>query len=156
MLTEDDRATPLGFFNLAEDYLEAAYVLGEHLRAGCFRGEVIKFVTFHAIELYLKAFLRKRGVSVVILERKFGHWFKKLIPACERHGLNFPDSTKGALLLAEGLRDPKETRYFRSTARPRIIPAGLFERALEIRNLVAPHFPSRLGGRPFENEAERS
>lgn len=149
MLTEDDRATPQGFFNFAEDYLEAGYVLRKHMRAGNHRGEVLKFTLFHAVEMYLKAYLRHRGVSITMLRsKKFGHSYKRLIPACEAQGLNVPAHIKANLYVAESLSDPLEARFFRSAARPRIDPNGLYNLALEVRGLVASHFVCL--SRPFD------
>ena len=57
-ITEEDRTNALGLFNSAECYRQAADILGtEHARALRF-DQPIRYLFYHAIELYLKAFLR--------------------------------------------------------------------------------------------------
>ena len=41
----------------------------------------------HAIELYLKAFLRLRGVGIDEVKNSFGHDFKKLVDEASSRGL---------------------------------------------------------------------
>jgi hypothetical protein len=57
-ITEEERTNALGLFNSAECYREAADILAsEHAKALSF-DHPIRYHFYHAIELYLKAFLR--------------------------------------------------------------------------------------------------
>jgi hypothetical protein len=94
-----DRAemtSPLGFFNFALSYRAA----GDKLRVCKLRAthphSPILFVYYHAIELYLKAFLRAQGLSVASLQ-DIGHKFNKLQRLCTQHHLDFDDKDEAVL-----------------------------------------------------------
>jgi hypothetical protein len=60
----------------------------------------------HAVELYLKAFLRLRGVGIEEVKNSFGHDFKKLVDEASSRGLSLGSvktetkpATNGALSL---------------------------------------------------------
>lgn len=73
-LTDDARTSPLGFFNVAESYWTAAVALEKAKLETTHPTSPISFLYYHAIELYLKAFLRMHGHSAKELRgRKFGH-----------------------------------------------------------------------------------
>src|SRR5207247_9385016 len=46
----------------------------------------------HAIELYLKAFLRLRGVGIEEIKNSFGHDFKKLVDEASSRGLSLVEA----------------------------------------------------------------
>ena len=70
-LTPEERTPPIGLFNYARSYWRSA----EQLRAS--KPDVthpdapISFLFYHAIELYLKAFLRSAGYDLDATERHF-------------------------------------------------------------------------------------
>lgn len=76
--TEDDRTTAVGLYHYARSYhdctkvLEAAQVRTTHKDAP------VSFLYFHAIELFLKAFLRLHGHTVEELEKRFRHDIKRM------------------------------------------------------------------------------
>jgi hypothetical protein len=88
---DDDRTSPLGLFNYARSYRGSA----EHLNAS--RLEVthaeapVTFLFYHAIELYLKAFLRLHGKTVEELRKALGHKVADLAGAAAKHGLSLDD-----------------------------------------------------------------
>jgi hypothetical protein len=67
---EDSRSNPLGFFNLAESYWSAAGALENAKLKTTHPNSPISFLYYHAIELYLKAFLRLHGHSAKELRSK--------------------------------------------------------------------------------------
>src|SRR5688572_28753547 len=71
---EDERTTPIGLFNVAVAYSNAADALvAAKLRTG-HADSPIRFLRYHAIELFLKSFLLLHGHSVGVLAgRRFGH-----------------------------------------------------------------------------------
>lgn len=89
---DDGRSSPLGFFNVAESYWAAAVAL-EKAKVKCTHpNSPISFLYYHAIELYLKAFLRMHGHSAKQLSgRKFGHNTCCLSERAAVLGLHFDD-----------------------------------------------------------------
>ena len=77
-IAEDEaRTTPIGIFNTAISYWKAADAL-EGLALKTPRNHApIRFLYFHALELYLKAYLRTHGYTVKRLE-EIGHSFKEM------------------------------------------------------------------------------
>jgi hypothetical protein len=87
---EDSRSSPLGFFNLAESYWRAAGALENAKLRTTHPNSPISFLYYHAIELYLKAFLRLHGHSAKELRsKKFGHRTCCLSERAANLGLRF-------------------------------------------------------------------
>ena len=78
-MSDDDRTTPLGLFNYARSYWQSAVLL-HHARAKVTHPDApVTLLLAHAIELYLKAFLRLRGVGIEEVRTTFGHDLKSLL-----------------------------------------------------------------------------
>ena len=78
-MSDDDRTTPLGRFNYARSYWQSAVLL-HHARAKVTHPDApVTLLLAHAIELYLKAFLRLRGVGIEEVRTTFGHDLKSLL-----------------------------------------------------------------------------
>jgi hypothetical protein len=91
-LTDDARSSPLGFFNLAESYWTAAVALENANLRTTHPTSPISFLYYHAIELYLKAFLRFHGHTPKELRgKKFGHKTCCLSERAGALGLHFDD-----------------------------------------------------------------
>jgi hypothetical protein len=73
----------------------------------------------HAIELYLKAFLRLRGVGIEEVRTSFGHDFKKLVDEASSRGLSLG---KEEIDIAAILTEKESIR------RSRYIETGYWER----------------------------
>jgi hypothetical protein len=110
---ENERTNSMGLFNTAEAYwmsaeaLEAAKVKVGHAN------HPLRFLYYHAIELYLKALLRQRH-SVQKLESRFRHDVKRMRKGAEALGLSITDEDRQVF---DKLRDPDvrlETRYIRT------------------------------------------
>ena len=72
-ITEEDRTNEVGFFNTAESYWKSATALYEANVKASHPLSPVLFLYYHAIELYLKAFLRGNGHSAKELRsNKFG------------------------------------------------------------------------------------
>jgi hypothetical protein len=77
---DESRTTSMGLFNLAEAYRMS----GEALMAAKIKTadaeSPVRFLYYHAIELFIKAFLRQHGHSVAVLSdpKRFGHMTTKL------------------------------------------------------------------------------
>ena len=86
----DASTTPLGLYYLACSYHEAARALTNARLKGSHPGSPISFLYFHAIELFLKSFLRLHGLTVADLSsRKFGHNLGAMRTRAAELGLKF-------------------------------------------------------------------
>ena len=78
-MSDDDRTTPLGLFNYARSYWQSGVLL-HHARAKVTHPAApVTLLLAHAIELYLKVFLRLRGVGIEEVRTTFRHDFKVLL-----------------------------------------------------------------------------
>ena len=78
MVTEEERASPIGFFLYGDSYLYSAKEL-KRLDLRCTHPHAPIYFLYHqSIELYLKAFLRQKGQLVRDIR---GH---KLVPLAEK------------------------------------------------------------------------
>jgi hypothetical protein len=87
-MTDDDRTGPLGLFNYARSYWQSGMLL-HHARAKVTHPDApVTLLLAHAIELYLKSFIRLRGVGTEEVKSSFGHDFKKLVEEASSRGLS--------------------------------------------------------------------
>jgi hypothetical protein len=114
-LTRDDRTSPTGLFNFAQSYWRSA----EHLRLQnlpvTHPSAPTTFLFCHAIELYLKAYLRSVGVTVDGL-KQYLHGVKKLGEAVQKRGLTLIDEDKEALALLSEYDNIIRSRYITTGA----------------------------------------
>ena len=82
----------------------------------------ICFLYYHAIELFLKAYLRAEGRSVRDLRTQYGHNAVKLRDEAKRHGLLFDDEDVAVMSYMSETDVVIETRFLRT---------GYFERPAE-------------------------
>jgi hypothetical protein len=120
-MNDDDRTTAIGLFNYARSYWRS----GVHLAA--LNLEVthpeapVTFLFYHAIELYLKAYLRSRNLTVKEL-RDIGHKVTSLAQEARRRGLFLDDEDQDVISLM-GETD--------TIIRSRYIVTGAFSRPAE-------------------------
>ncbi|TKA95756.1 HEPN domain-containing protein [Cereibacter changlensis] len=84
--TDDDRTNAMGLLNFAHSYWEAAVVLHNSPRLATHRDSPCDYLFYHAIELYLKAYLRLKGLTLEQLKEQ-GHSLQRLHNAAVREGL---------------------------------------------------------------------
>jgi HEPN domain-containing protein len=86
--SDDERTTSLRLFNMAEAFRRSAMVLeDEKKNVGVGHApDVVRFCYYHALELYLKALLRRKH-SVEALRNKYGHDLGRLLEAAKALGL---------------------------------------------------------------------
>lgn len=71
-MDDDERTNAMGLLSFAHSYWEAAVVLQNATRKAIHPDAPRDYLYYHAIELYLKSFLRLKGTTVRELER-MGH-----------------------------------------------------------------------------------
>jgi HEPN domain-containing protein len=140
---EDARTTAQGLFNFGDAYLASArQLLTANLHVP-FHDRPIRFMAYHAAELYLKAYLRAAGLTREEL-LKLGHSFRRLIPAAKKHGLElFPECSR-AFKFGEWTGDVIESRYIRVGKGRWVETKDLGHCAAQVRKAVRLH-PNRVG-----------
>ena len=115
----DELTTPIGLYNFACSYHQAARALEELKLRTTHPKSPVAFLYFHAIELFLKSFLRLHGHTVADLaSRKFGHDYTQLQKRATELDFFFMDED---LVVLEWLA--KSDMWIRS----RYIRTGYFE-----------------------------
>lgn len=96
----DDRTTDIGLFYYAHSYWASASELEIRRVNATHPDAPILFCYAHAIELFLKAYLRLNGLSVADLKR-IGHKLTDLSSAAKARGLHLDANDESALGLLE-------------------------------------------------------
>jgi hypothetical protein len=114
-MDEAARVTPLGLFNFAETYWTAAKALKRSKARSTHRESPIRFLYYHSIELYLKAFLRLNDLSPQELRsKKFGHSTRALTERAEKLGLDFDDEDRDVFALMSDTDAIIRSRYLQT------------------------------------------
>ena len=89
----------------------------------------VRFLYFHAIELFLKAYLRQRGLKEAVLKYKpYGHHLNVLATEAATQGLRV---TRRVQMICDGsaaFDDPFEARYLRTGAKFKFPPIACMRR----------------------------
>jgi HEPN domain-containing protein len=117
MTDDDDRTTPLGLFSYARSYWKSGVLLHNARAKVSHPDAPVTLLLAHAIELYLKAFLRLRGIGTEEVKSSFGHDFKKLVDEASSRGLalgNEENDIAAILTEQESIRRSRyiETGYY--------------------------------------------
>ena len=111
---ENERSSPQGYFNVADSYWASARVLiGKKLDAS-HQENVIRFLLYHAIECFLKAYLRSKGISIHDLAhpKKYGPKINRLSSKSIEFGLHIDDEDKEVFKLMSTGDTVIRSRYF--------------------------------------------
>jgi len=112
---EDDRTTAVGLYHYAVSYHEAARALTKANTNTTHPDSPIYFLNYHAIELFLKAYLRLAQISVAQLAgSKFGHKVERLGHRAVEAGLVLLDEDVEVLRLMEHTDIVIRARYIRT------------------------------------------
>jgi HEPN domain-containing protein len=88
---EAERSRPVAYFNFADTYWTAAKALRRSKAKASHKDSPVRFLYYHAIELYLKAHLRAHKIHPYDMRNKFGHDAGKLSAKSAELGLDFDD-----------------------------------------------------------------
>lgn len=117
---EAKRTTCMGLFNYAETYFRSARALNANKPKVTHPDDPVNFLFYHAIELYLKAYLRLKGHTPRELAgRKFGHSVGALSKRASELGQFLMDEDKEVLQSME---------HDDAVIRSRYIKVGAFRR----------------------------
>lgn len=109
-INDDERTNAVGLFNTARSYWHsAAHLNAAGLKVTHPQAPVI-FLFCHAIELYLKAYLRGMGSTVAHL-KKVGHCVADLAKAAAEHGLSLESEQSEILSHVDDADVAIEARY---------------------------------------------
>ena len=134
----DQRTTDVGLFMLAESYMICAVTLKENRPKGLRFNSPVEFLIFHAVELYLKSFLRRVGLSVLELSsRSYGHNFPKLMEEAGSRGLQLRCVDVARLQFSDEAELPIQTRYLVTGFKQVISLEDLIDTARNVRGPVA-------------------
>lgn len=106
-----ERSSPLGLFNYARSYWQAAVWLHGSAANVAYPDAPITLLMAHAIELYLKAYLLLHGVSADEAKHTFGHDFEKLLEAAHDRGLVLSDKDKAVATLLKEQESIRRSQY---------------------------------------------
>ena len=110
-MPEIDRTSAVALFNTARSFRRSAeYLLKGRLKEVTHPHKPVEFLFCHALELYLKAYLRATGSGVKALQRK-GHVFSKLLSTDKKRGLEVAPEDKAALRRLDDWDVAIEARY---------------------------------------------
>ena len=90
---DDERTNSMGLFNTAEAYWLSAMALEKANVKSGHADSPVRFLYYHALELYLKALLRQKH-SVDLIREKFGHKTRRLVKEAEKLGLVADDEDR--------------------------------------------------------------
>jgi hypothetical protein len=112
-VNDDERTNSMGLFNTAEAWRLSAIALQSAKVSHGFAEQPLRYLYFHALELYLKALLRQKH-SVATLEKKFSHKTKRLMREAQALGLIIEDRDAELLALMGDTDMVIEHRYIKT------------------------------------------
>lgn len=148
MEDEDERTTPIGLFHYANSYWQSATALQEADVKSSHPEVPIWFLYLHAVELYLKSYLRSHGISAQELRTKYGHRVCCLTDESRQRGLLLDDEDIEVFSLIVRM-DLMAVRYIRTGAFTRPTHEALYRTCNSLHNAVGnvlkeKGFPVRL------------
>ena len=137
-ITEEDRTNEVGLFNTAESYWKSAAALYEAKVKASHPLSPVLFLYYHAVELYLKAFLRGNGHSAKELRgKKFGHRICCLTDRASVLGLSFMDEDKEVFSMMGTTDALLRSRYIQTGAFSWPTPESLDRTCRGLRESIA-------------------
>ena len=111
---DEDRTNPTGLFNTAVSYWKSAAALERAKVKATHPDHPIRSLYYHAIELYLKAFLRQHHSVKELASKKFGHNTKKLSVRARELELSFHDEDQTVFAHLQNSDAVMQARYIRT------------------------------------------
>ena len=112
-INDNERTNSMGLFNTAEAWRLSALALQSAKVPSGHAEQPVRYLYFHALELYLKALLRQK-YSVDALEKKFRHKTKRIVQEVQALGLVIEDQDAALLSLMGDTDIVIESRYIKT------------------------------------------
>jgi HEPN domain-containing protein len=151
MMSADDRTTPFGLFNYARSYWQSAVHLHHAKVKVTHPDAAITLLLAHAVELYIKAYLRLQGLSAEDLKTSFGHDFRRLIDEGQARGLHFDEEDKEVAAILTEQESIRRSRYIETGSYTRPSLRALSAICKSLDQAVAAALAQ--AGHPVRNEA---
>lgn len=132
----DQDTTPIGLFNFAESYWQSAIALQKAQVRATHTGSVVWYLYYHAIELYLKAYLSGNGITLDELRNKYGHRVNRLVKKSNEFGLQFDDEDTAVFAFMTETDAVIDSRYLRVGYFTRPTHEALDRTCRSIRQLI--------------------
>jgi len=144
----EDRTTQIGLYNQACSYHLAARTLKNLRLRGTHPTAPVAFLYFHAIELFLKSFLRLHGHSVEELRKRFSHGYGAMRKRASALGFDFMNEDLVVLRYMERADAVIRARYLKTGLYEEPTPDALERTAKSLREttrmeLRSKGFPTR-------------
>lgn len=110
----DDRTTAIGLYHYGRSYHDSARVLGLADVRTTHPHAPVSYLYFHAIELFLKAYLRAYGHTVREMEKEFRHDIKRIRERASVLDFQFMDEDLVVLGYMESTDVVMKSRYIRT------------------------------------------
>lgn len=110
----DDRTTAIGLYHYGRSYHDSARALDLAKVRTTHPHAPVSYLYFHAIELFLKAYLRAYGHSVRALEKEFRHDIKRIRERASVLNFQFMDEDLIVLGYMERTDVVMKSRYIRT------------------------------------------
>lgn len=139
----EDRTTALGLFHFAHSYAVSAGGLATLSLSATHPDAPIRYLYSHSIELYLKSFLRLKGLTVSELRsRKYGHDMEKLLARSIELGLAITKVQEKQIgILNDSVRD----RYIEMGIRTVLNDDSLQHLCAHLNNQIGPMVYANAG-----------
>ena len=135
---EASRTSCMGLFNFAETYFKSARSLNAQKLKATHPDEPVNFLFYHAIELYLKAYLRlHRHSPKELASRAFSHNVGALARKAKEHGLFLMDQDEEVLSFMENSDAVIRARYIKTGATNRPTHGALDRTCKSLRQTIA-------------------
>jgi hypothetical protein len=142
-----DNTSARSYFNFAESYwLSAKALIEAQIKGAPNRAYPIFFLYYHAIELYLKAYLRVQGLTVDHLQKGFGHDASKLSKQARKLGAPIKPKEMGLFDVVGKANAAILSRY--QAGGYRLPPVSALERACKSLREIAGRAVEDAAGAP--------
>jgi hypothetical protein len=136
---QEQQLPGVAFFNTAHSYAQSAVTLQEHKTVATHGDLPIYFLFFHAIELYLKAYLLKHGLTLEQLRRReFGHDTKTLAETAAAHGLTLSPVAAAVIQHTADTDNVITSRYIRLGLHDQVSLADVFTACEDLHRVIGP------------------
>lgn len=153
---EQTNPITIGLFNYAHSYAQSAITLQENETDATHWHAPVYFLYFHAIELYLKAWLVAYGHDLDVLRDKHGHRVKPLAKLARGHGLVLSEQTEAVIDLMHTTDNVLSARYIRLGMHTRLPFTVFFDACQALHEQIMPKVYEAVpsGRRPILRETK--